>query len=213
MLEPLKIKFEKSGPKVVENLKKRHFEAYYVSTKEDALAKALELIPADHSVSWGGTLTMDEIGLKPVLESKNYKIIDRDTAKTPEERIELMHQALLCGTFIMSSNAITEDGQLFNIDGMGNRVAALCYGPKNILVIAGMNKVVKTAEDAYSRARNYAAPANNQRFANSKAPCSLTGECANCLNPDSICNQFVLTRQSRPEGRIKVILVGEELGL
>lgn len=213
MLAPLKTMYEKSGPKVAENLKKRHFEAYYVSTKEEALAKVLELIPADHSVSWGGTMTMDEIGLKEQLNAKNYKVIDRDLAKTPEERVELMHQALLCGTYIMSSNAISEDGQLFNIDGNGNRVAALCYGPKSVIVIAGMNKVVKTVEDAYSRARNLAAPANNQRFANSKAPCSLTGECANCLSTDSICNQFVLTRQSRPEGRIKVILVGEELGL
>jgi len=213
MLAPLKTMHEKSGPKVVENLIKRHFEAYYVSTKEEALSKALELIPQDHSVSWGGTLTMDEIGLKDKLIEKKYILIDRDLAKSPEERVELMHQALSCGTYIMSSNAISEDGQLINIDGNGNRVAALCYGPKNVLIIAGMNKVVKTVEDAYSRARNLAAPANNQRFPNSKTPCSLTGECANCLCTDSICNQFVLTRQSRPEGRIKVILVGEELGL
>ena len=213
MLEPIKQKFEKSGPKIVENLKKRHFEAYYVSSKEEAVSKVLELIPSDHSVSWGGTMTMDQLNLRTLLAEKKYTLIDRDTAKSPEERTELMHQALLCGTFIMSTNAITEDGQLFNIDGMGNRVAALCYGPKNVIVIAGMNKVVKTVEDAYSRARNFAAPANNQRFANSKAPCALTGECANCLTPDSICNQFVLTRQSRPENRIKVILIGEELGL
>lgn len=213
MLEPLKIKYEKSGPKVAENLNKRFFEAYYVSSKEEALKKALELIPSDHSISWGGTLTMDEIGLKPELLKKGNTIIDRDTAKSPEERVELMHKALLCGTYIMSSNAITEDGQLLNIDGNGNRVAALCYGPKNILIIAGMNKVVKTVEDAYARARNLAAPANNQRFPNSKTPCSITGECANCQSPDSICNQFVLTRLCRPAGRIKVILVGEELGL
>lgn len=213
MLEPLKLKFEKSGPKVVENLKKRHFDAYYVSSKEEALKKVLELIPETSSVSWGGTMTMDEIGLKSALQDKNFKLIDRDTAKTPEERVDLMHQALFSDNYIMSSNAITEDGQLFNIDGNGNRVAALCYGPKNVIIIAGMNKVVKDVDAAYSRGRNLAAPANNQRFANSKTPCATTGECANCLSPDSICNQFVLTRMCRPEGRIKVVLVGEELGL
>ena len=113
----------------------------------------------------------------------------------------------------MSSNAITETGELYNIDGKGNRVAALIYGPKNVLIIAGMNKVVKDMEAAYSRVRNYAAPVNNQRFPNSKAPCSITGECANCLSPDSICCQFVETRMCKPAGRIKVILVGEDLGI
>lgn len=213
MLAPLKTKYEKSGPRIVENLKKRHFEAYYVSTKEEALTKAIELIPASNTVSWGGTMTMDQIGLKDALYAKNYSVVDRDTAKSPEERVELMHKAFFCDSYIMSTNAITEDGQLFNIDGNGNRVAALCYGPKEVIIIAGMNKVVKTVEDAYARARGLAAPANNQRFAASKTPCMTTGECGNCLCPDSICNQFVLTRMCRPENRIKVILVGEDLGL
>ncbi len=213
MLEPLKKRNDLSGPKVVEALKKRHFEAYYISDSKDVAAKVLELIPADHSVSWGGTMTVDALGIKKMLADKGYKIIDRATAKSPEESEELMHQALNCGTFLMSSNAITETGELFNIDGKGNRVAALCYGPKNILIIAGMNKIVKDMDAAYSRVRNYAAPVNNQRFPDSKAPCSLTGECANCLSPDSICCQFVETRMCRPEGRIKIILVGEDLGI
>lgn len=213
MLAPLKSKYDKSGPRIVENLKKRHFDAYYVSSKEEAVKKALELIPAEHSVSWGGTLTMDELELKAALTQKGFKLIDRDTATNPEEKSELMHQALMCGTYIMSTNAITQDGQLLNIDGNGNRVAALCYGPKNVLIICGMNKVVKDIEAAYSRARNLAAPANNQRFANSKTPCSLTGECADCISEDCICNQIVYTRTSRPAGRIKVILIGEDLGL
>ncbi len=213
MLEPLKKRNDLAGPKVVEALKKRHFEAYYISDSKDVAAKVLELIPADHSVSWGGTMTVDALGIKKMLADKGYKIIDRATAKSPEESEELMHQALNCGTFLMSSNAITETGELFNIDGKGNRVAALCYGPKNILIIAGMNKIVKDMDAAYSRVRNYAAPVNNQRFPDSKAPCSLTGECANCLSPDSICCQFVETRMCQPEGRIKIILIGEDLGI
>ena len=213
MLEPLKKRNDLIGPKVVEALKKRHFEAYYISDSKDVAAKVLELIPSDHSVSWGGTMTVDALGIKKLLADKGYTIIDRATAKSPEEGEEIMHKALSCGTFLMSSNAITESGELYNIDGKGNRVAALIYGPKNVLIIAGMNKVVKDMDAAYSRVRNYAAPVNNQRFPNSKAPCSITGECANCLSPDSICCQFVETRMCKPAGRIKIILVGEDLGI
>ena len=176
MLEPLKKRNDLIGPKVVEALKKRHFEAYYISDSKDVAAKVLELIPAEHSVSWGGATTVDQLGIKKVLADKGYKLIDRDTAKSPEEREEIMHQALNCGTFLMSSNAITEDGELFNIDGKGNRVAALCYGPKNILIIAGTNKIVPDMESAYDKVRSYTAPVNAMRFCDS-TPCSKTGEC------------------------------------
>lgn len=212
-MNPLKIMYEKSGLKVCENLKKRFFDAYYVNTKEEALKKALELIPKDHVVSWGGCLTMEQIGLKDALIKQGYSLIDRDSAASPQEKADLMRKALSCGTYVMSANAVVSDGQLVNIDGNGNRVAALCYGPKNVLVLAGMNKVVKTTDDAFARARNLAAPANKQRFENLKTPCAFTGQCADCLSEESICNQFVLTRLSRPKGRIKVVLIGENLGL
>ena len=143
MLEPVKKLFDIKGPKVADALNKRHFEAYYVSTKEDAVKKILEIIPSNHSVAWGGTMTMDQLGLKDKLSAAGYTLIDRDKGATPEEREKIMHEALNCGSFIMSSNAITEDGQLFNIDGKGNRVAALIYGPQNVIIIAGMNKVVQ----------------------------------------------------------------------
>ena len=123
-----------------------------------------------------------------------------------------MHQALNCGTFLMSSNAISKDGQLVNIDGMGNRVAAMCYGPRQVVVIAGMNKVLGTLDDAIARARNIAAPANAQRFG-IKTPCGLTGQCGDCTSPDCICSYVVVTRYSMVHERIKVILVGEDLGL
>ena len=212
MLEPLKKRNDLIGPKVVEALKKRHFEAYYISDSKDVAAKVLELIPSDHSVSWGGATTVDQLGIKKVLADKGYKLIDRDTAKSPEEREEIMHQALNCGTFLMSSNAITEDGELFNIDGKGNRVAALCYGPKNILIIAGRNKIVPDMDAAYSKVRSYTAPVNAMRFCDA-TPCAKTGLCGDCLSPQSICAQFVETRICKPEGRIKVILVGEDLGI
>ncbi len=183
-----------------------------MSDKAGALQKILEIIPSNHSVSWGGCMTMEQLGLKEKLVSKGYTIIDRDTASGPDERERLMHNSLNCGSFIMSSNAITEDGQLFNIDGKGNRVAALCYGPQNVIVIAGMNKVVQNMDAAYSRVRGYAAPANAQRF-DLDTPCKKIGCCADCLSASTICAQFVTTRICKPAGRIKVVLIGEELGI
>jgi L-lactate utilization protein LutB len=139
-------------------------------------------------------------------------VIDRDKVASPQERTELMRKALLCDTFLASSNAVSEDGQLVNIDGFGNRVAAMCYGPKQVIVLAGMNKVAKTLVDAQVRARTIAAPCNIQRLAEAKTPCSETGACADCRSPESICSYIVTTRLCRPAGRIKVILIGKDLG-
>ena len=139
-------------------------------------------------------------------------VLDRDTAKTPEERMEIMRKGLTCDTFIMGTNAATQDGQLYNIDGNGNRTAALIFGPKQVIVIVGMNKVEPTLEAAISRARSTAATINAQRFG-IPTPCNANGMCADCLSPKSICNQMVRTRRnSGPQGRIKIILVGENLG-
>ena len=204
--------YDLSGPKTAEALNKRRFEAYYCSTAEEAVEKALELIPKTDSVSWGGVMTVDELGLKQRLAQEGYTLIDRDTAKDPAEKQALMHQALSCGTFLMSSNAISTDGQLVNIDGMANRVAALCFGPKQVIVVAGMNKVAGDLNAAIARARNVAAPANAQRF-NIKTPCAVNGQCGDCTSPDCICAQMVITRFSKIKGRIKVVLVGEDLGL
>ena len=212
MADPIKQLFELKGPKVADALKKRGFEAWYVNDKAAAIAKILEIIPCNHSVSWGGCMTMEQLGLKEKLVSAGYSLIDRDTAISPDEREALMHKALNCGSFIMSSNAITEDGQLFNIDGKGNRVAALIYGPENVVIIAGMNKVVQDMDAAYKRVRGYAAPANAQRF-DIDTPCKKIGECADCMSGSTICAQFVTTRFCKPEGRIKVVLIGEELGI
>ena len=144
MLEPKKKMYDKSGTRVAAALHKRNMEGYYCSTADEAVEKVLELIPAGDVVSWGGVATVDELGIKGRLRSRNQPVIDRDTARTPEERTAMLHQALTCDTFLMSSNAISEDGQLVNIDGIGNRVAALCFGPKQVIVVAGMNKVAMT---------------------------------------------------------------------
>lgn len=204
--------YDLSGPKTAEALNKRHFEAYYCSTAAEAVEKVLELTPKTDVVSWGGAMTVDELGIKQRMTQEGYTLLDRDTAQTPEEKQAIMRQALTCGTFLMSSNAISKDGQLVNIDGNGNRVAAMCFGPRQVVVVAGMNKVLGTLGDAVARARNVAAPANAQRFG-VKTPCGLTGQCGDCTSPDCICSKLVITRFCMPERRIKVVLVGEDLGL
>lgn len=210
MMEVKKLYYEKSGKRTVEALRRRHFDAWYCADAAEALNKILELIPADAVVAWGGSVTVDELGVKAALRSRGQPLLDRDSVPM-EQKAEIMHRAMGCDVFLMSSNAITEDGQLFNIDGTGNRVAALCYGPRNVIVVAGMNKVVADLPAAYSRARHLAAPMNAQRFGLS-TPCSVTGQCGDCQSPDCICNALVATRGCRPAGRVKVILVGEDLG-
>lgn len=211
MLTQRKMQYDKAGPKVAEALNKRHFEAYYCPDRAEALEKILELIPQDHVVSWGGTATVDELGVKEALRQRGQAVIDRDTAKDAQERQQMLKQALTCDTFLMGSNAISADGQLVNIDGTGNRVAALCFGPTQVVVVAGMNKVAGDLDGAMRRAREVAAPMNAQRFP-LKTPCVANGLCGDCKGPDSICAQIVTTRLCKPAGRIKVVLVGEDLG-
>ena len=212
MPTPKQLYYEKRGQILVKNLQARHFEAYYCADKEAALKKALELIPEGSSVGWGGTMSCAQIGLMQALRAGNYRPMDRALAKTPEEQEQMMREMLLADVFLTSANGMSLDGQMVNIDGTGNRVAAIVYGPKSIIVVAGMNKVEDTLEAAVTRARTVAAPMNNQRFGNDN-PCSVTGACGNCKNEKCICNQILITRNCRPAGRIKFILVGEELGL
>lgn len=199
------------GNRVVKALESRNMEAYYVKTKEAALAKALELIPEGSSISWGGTMSAQEIGLTDALHKGKYDVYDREQIETREEKEKIAHQALNCDFFIGSTNALSEDGVLVNVDGNANRVAAFAYGPKNVLLIVGMNKVVKTEADAMSRARNEAAPINAQRFG-VDTPCVKNGSCFNCKSPQCICCQILITRFSKVPKRTKIILVDENLG-
>ena len=199
------------GNRVVKALESRNMEAYYVKTKEAALAKALELIPEGSSISWGGTMSAQEIGLTDALHKGKYDVYDREQVETREEKEKIAHQALNCDFFIGSTNALSEDGVLVNVDVNANRVAAFAYGPKNVLLIVGMNKVVKTEADAMSRARNEAAPINAQRFG-VNTPCVKNGSCFNCKSPQCICCQILITRFSKVPKRTKIILVDENLG-
>lgn len=196
---------------VIKNLQKRHMDGIYFHTKEEALNYILEEIPEGSSVSWGGSMSLTEAGvIESLYEKKDYTLLDR-TKVAPEEVENIYRQAFGADYYLMSSNAITIDGKLVNIDGTGNRVSALIFGPKNVIVLAGINKIVATEEDARRRVHNAAAPPNAVRL-NKKTPCGLTGTCGDCLSSECMCMHTVITRNSRVPGRIKVILVGETLG-
>jgi hypothetical protein len=213
MKTPVEERNSKLGPRVAQALNKRFFQAWYFDDPAEGVDKAVSLIPRDHIVSWGGSMTVAGLGIQARLEREGFNLLDRDKASSPEDRYERMRNALLCGTYLTSSNAISEDGQLVNIDGNGNRVAAMIFGPSQVIVVAGMNKVVKTVEDAFVRAKTIAAPLNVQRFPGAATPCNKTGACDDCTGQGSICSYIVTTRLCKPEGRIKVILIGKDLGL
>ena len=194
--------------KVIEGLASRNMTGYYAADKEAALQLALSLIPEGSTVTMGGGMSVHEIGLPAALKEGNYNFIDRDEMK---DKRAAMLAAYDADFFLMSANAMTEDGILVNIDGNSNRVSALAQGPRKVIVIAGMNKVCDDVDGAMKRARNVAAPINAQRFG-LNTPCAKTGACMDCKSPDTICCQFLITRFSRHQGRIHVILVNDNLG-
>ena len=194
--------------KVIKGLESRNMTGYYAATREEALKKALELIPEGSSVTMGGAMSAHEIGLVDALKKGNYNFIDREAAA---DKRAAMLQAYDADFFLASANAMTDDGVIVNIDGNSNRVSAIAFGPKKVLFIVGMNKVCSDIDHAMKRARNVAAPTNAQRFGLS-TPCSKAGTCFDCKSPDTICCQFLITRFSRHEGRIHVILVNDNLG-
>lgn len=210
-MSPKKVYYENLADSIIEKFNKRGIEGYYCDNAEEALLTAKRFLTPGCSISWGGSQTLSEIGLLDELIASDYIIYDRDTAKTPEEKSALYSKIVTVDYFFMSSNAITLDGHLINIDGNGNRVACLITGPKNVIIIAGMNKIVTDINSGVDRVRNMATPPNAVRLG-SKTPCAELGKCTNCLSEDCLCCEVVITRKSRIPGRIKVILVGEELG-
>lgn len=197
--------------KVIKGLESRNMSGYYAADKEEALKLALELIPENSSITMGGAMSAREIGLVDAVKSGKYNFIERENASTPEEKRKATMEGYDADYFLSSVNAMTEDGIIVNIDGNSNRVSMIAHGPKHVLFIVGMNKICDDVDGAMKRARNVAAPVNAQRF-NINTPCKKTGSCMNCKSPDTICCQFLITRYSRHEGRIHVILVNDELG-
>ena len=193
---------------VIAALKQRNMTGYYANSREEALKIALSLIPEKSSVTMGGAMSAHEIGLVEAVKNGDYDFIDRDAI--PDKRAAML-AAYDADVFLSSVNAMTDDGILINIDGNANRVSAIAQGPKKVLFIVGMNKICPDLDSAMKRARNVAAPMNAARFGLS-TPCSKTGKCFDCKNPDTICCQFLITRFSRHKDRIHVILVNDTLG-
>ncbi|MCP5514017.1 MAG: lactate utilization protein [Spirochaetales bacterium] len=210
-MDAKKMYYAAVSEKVLKHFERRGIEGHYFDNSKLLLDFLKELIPENSVVSWGGSMTLKETGTMDLLKSGKYKTIDRETADTPEKLNQIFRDALSSDYYFMSSSAITMDGKLLNIDGTGNRVAAICCGPSYVIVVAGMNKIATDEAAAMDRIKNYAAPINVMRLSKN-TPCASTGRCEHCVSPGSICSHTVITRRSAVIGRIKVLLVGEDLG-
>ena len=210
-MTPLEQRNEHLAETIIKNLHRRHIEGFYCPTAEEAVKKVSELIEDRSSVTWGGTMTVRDLGIPQVLKDRDtLEVLDRDLAKTPEDKQAMYLKAFSADVYLSSANAISEDGVIVNIDGNGNRVAAITWGPKKVIFVIGLNKVAQTVEAALARARSTASPINAARF-DIKTPCQVDGVCHNCNSADSICNYVHFLRNS-PRGRHTVVLVGENLG-
>ena len=210
-MSPIEIRNEKAAGKVIKNLARRNIEAFYCPTSREAVDKLLEMIPQGSSVTWGGSMSIRDIGIPAALaDAGKYEVYDRDKAPDRAAATEIYLKAFSCDYYLSSANAITEDGVIVNIDGTGNRVAAITFGPRNVIFVIGMNKLTQNVDAALARARSLAAPVNTARF-DIQTPCKLDGVCHNCLSDDCICNYIHYLRHS-PKGKHKVILVGESFG-
>ena len=210
-MTPTEIRNERLAAKLIKNLERRHFEAHYCHTAEDIISKVKSIIPEGSSITWGGSMSIRDIGLTPALKDGTYQVFDRDDVTTPEEKLQIYRKAFEVDYYLASANAISEDGVLVNIDGNGNRVAAITWGPKHVIFVVGLNKVAQDVGAALQRARSTASPINAARF-DIDTPCQKDGICHNCNSPQSICNYIHFLRNSHPEKRHIVILTDLNLG-
>ncbi|MGD9140578.1 MAG: lactate utilization protein [bacterium] len=198
--------------KAAKALERNGIRAYVTADRRAALKKALSLIKKGSTVGLGGSRTADEIGLLEALRSGEYGLFDQYGGKhTKAERMQLRKQGTHADCFVCGSNAITEDGKLVNIDGVGNRLAGMCYGPGKVIIVAGRNKIVGDVDEAIDRVKNVAAPMNARRLGQD-TPCARTGRCADCSSPDRICSLTLVIEKQKSKDRMHVILINEELG-
>lgn len=210
-MTPQQQRNERVAQTIIKNLKRRHIEGFYCASAQEAVKKVSELIENGSSVTWGGTMTVRDLGIPDYLRNRGtLQVLDRDLVKTPDEKRNMYLRAFSADVYLSSANAISEDGVIVNIDGNGNRVAAITWGPKKVIFVIGLNKVAQNVEAALARARSTASPTNAARF-DIKTPCQTDGVCHNCNSPESICNYVHFLRNS-PNGRHTVVLVGENLG-
>jgi L-lactate utilization protein LutB len=197
--------------KVLKALKDRRMNGYFVMNREEAKQKVLSLIDQKSWISWGGSKTIEEIGVFDVLRNGNYRIIDRESVSNPTTRDFLMKNAYSVGTFISGTNAITEDGKIVNMDGRGNRINAINYGPDKVIIVVGKNKIVKNLDAALVRIANTASTQNTKRL-NRKTPCVDKDKCMDCRSTERICNIISIVQFQNDPNRIHVIIVDEDLG-
>lgn len=210
-MTPLETRNELLAAKIIKNLGRRNMRGYYCKTAREAVEKVMQLIPEGSKITWGGSMTIRDMGLvKALHDSGTYTIYDRDLAPDREAAVKIYLEAFNCDYYLSSANAISEDGVIVNIDGNGNRVAAITFGPKNVIFVVGLNKVCQDTDAALKRARSTASPINTARF-DIKTPCRTDGVCHNCNSQDCICNYIHFLRNS-PKGKHQVVLVGESLG-
>jgi L-lactate utilization protein LutB len=198
-------------------LESNNFEVYLADNKDEAYKIVIEgIMPPLNAktISWGGSMTFQATGLyKDLKNNSNLNVLDTfDKKVPPDQKNELRRQALLVDLFITGTNAVTETGQLVNLDMIGNRIGALTFGPKWVIILVGRNKIAADLDEAMFRVKNYVAPANSMRL-DKKTPCAKTSYCEECKSPDRICNTWTITEKSFPKGRVKVVLINEDLGL
>ena len=197
--------------RTLESLRKNNMESFLINTHEELINKIEELVDVGRKVSFGGSMTLFQTKVMEHLRNWRYELLDRyKEGLTQQEIKEIYRESFFCDAYFTSTNAITECGELYNVDGNGNRVAAMLYGPDKVIVIAGVNKIVKDINEAISRVENFAAPANAKRL-DKKTPCTVTGKCMNCSSPERICREYTVIRKPVPN-RIFVLLLNEEYG-
>ena len=203
---------EKKVERTIASLKKHNMQGIYVENSVQLMNKIEELIPENSLVAVGDSMTLFETGIIERLRSGKYQFLDKYApGLTRIEKDQIYRQTFSADTFLCSTNALTEAGELYNIDGNGSRVAAMIYGPKQVIIVAGVNKIVKNLQEAEIRVRNYAAPMDAKRL-NKKTPCTMVGYCVDCQSEDRICNDFVVIKRQFNPNRIKVIIVGGSYG-
>ncbi len=204
---------KKQVERTIAALKRNNFEALYVSNSKEALEEVMKRIPDGATVGIGGSVTLTQIGIQEALKNRKIQLIwPMVQATSPEEMHQLIQKSFSADFFLSGTNAVTEDGKLFNVDATGNRVGAMFVGPKKVLLVCGINKIVKNLEDAEKRVKEWTAPQNAKRL-NKKTPCIETGECRDCVSPDRICNIYVTLAKKPTRTEIIVIIVGERLGI
>lgn len=197
--------------KVVKHLRDNQFAAEFFANRAEAVQHILSLIDTNASVGTGGSMTLTELGIHELLVNRGNILLDHSTAKTNDESMDICRKQLTADVFMSSANAISADGKLVNIDGRCNRVAALSFGPKKVIIVAGINKIAADLNAAIFRARNIAAPMNAKRL-NKKTPCAITGSCSDCNSPERICRTFQVLHKRPAAIEYHVILIGERLG-